>query len=132
MCERNIYGWGWFKVSGLRSLGLDGEHSGVRILNINHQTQTATEAQGTPLPADLRSTRPSQQASGVSEPIETTIPLAKSEKEVTKSPTTAERDAQALAALLDRDGGPAGFGFEDGKPEGGQRKDVKREMFRLM
>lgn len=34
--------------------------------------------------------------------------------------------------MLDRDGGAAGFGYEDGAPEGGQRRSVKREMFRLI
>lgn len=43
-----------------------------------------------------------------------------------------DRDTEALQKLLDRDGGSAGFEFEDGAPAGGQKKAVKREMFRLM
>lgn len=50
----------------------------------------------------------------------------------TPAQTRAEKEARAIRAMLDRDGGAAGFGYEDGAPEGGQRRSVKREMFRLI
>lgn len=49
-----------------------------------------------------------------------------------KKLSLAEQEAEAVRRLLDRDGGNAGFEYEDGAPEGGQRRSVKREMFRLI
>lgn len=43
-----------------------------------------------------------------------------------------DKDQAAIQALLERDGGGLGFEFEDGKPDSGMRKGVKREMFRLI
>ncbi len=59
-------------------------------------------------------------------------PQQPAQTQAEKEAKLMERDAAAIKALLDRDGGSAGFEYEDGAPAGGQSKAVKREMFRIM
>lgn len=51
---------------------------------------------------------------------------------VAKASALAARDEEVRQKLLDMDGGSAGFEFEDGKPAGGQGRETRRNMFRLM
>lgn len=54
------------------------------------------------------------------------------EQQVKDDEGASDKEHAAIQALLDRDGGGLGFEFEDGKPDSGMRKGVKREMFRLI
>jgi hypothetical protein len=51
---------------------------------------------------------------------------------VAKASALAARDEEVRQKLLDMDGGSAGFEFEDGKPAGGQGRETRRNMFRIM
>ncbi|KAJ9124492.1 hypothetical protein QFC24_003283 [Naganishia onofrii] len=90
--------------------------------------QNPTEKKPIPAPAAQKTTPPTSTAPP---PLPVNQTAADTHAR-TKNSALAARDEEVMQKLLDMDGGNAGFEFQDGKPAGGQGRETKRNMFRLM
>lgn len=144
---RSLFGFSWFgadKVSWTRSDGVPYMSNGMRpvsppAMHLNiladacailfYKSNTPGTSNSAPTPST-----PPKNASTLQS---TSTPTSdhhgeKKAAAVAKASALAKRDEEVRQKLLDMDGGSAGFEFEDGKPAGGQGRETKRNMFRIM
>ncbi|GHJ86296.1 hypothetical protein NliqN6_2698 [Naganishia liquefaciens] len=109
LSKRRIFGLGWWT---------------------RDKKQPQSSASPPSIPSPLHTPSPSPPTNPHPHPPDAPSPPKPSTTKTTSS--LSARDEEIKRKLLDMDGGNAGFGYEGGKPEGGQGRETRRNMFRIM